>query len=148
MFVLFLFSFLHIELGCTNRFIDITYVVILYPVRMATSVIAKNKSPKPIITLTNAILSHFRFKRRGGTAIHGLRSCSFISHPPLSTPFQILTSPAEAVKSEPQRWLCFGAKPEPEPGSWTKQDLSLTLLENKMSRVYAAPPIRCDTKSQ
>ncbi|KAE9588796.1 hypothetical protein Lal_00042234 [Lupinus albus] len=129
---------LQVELNCTSRFIDITYVVTLYPVRMATAVIAKNKSPKPI-TLTNAILSHFRFKRRAGTAIQGLRSCSFISHPPISSPFEILT-PSEAVKSEPQRLLSFGAEPEPKPGSWTKQDLSLTLLENKMSRVYAAPP--------
>ncbi|KAK7290624.1 hypothetical protein RIF29_05179 [Crotalaria pallida] len=127
-----------VELTCTNRFIDITYVVTLYPVKMATAVIAKNKGPKPI-TLTNAILSHLRSKRRGGTAIKGLRSCSFIPHPPLSSPFQILT-PAEATKSEPHRWLSFGAEPEPKPGTWTKQELSLTLLENKMSRVYAAPP--------
>ncbi|KAK7286537.1 hypothetical protein RJT34_21597 [Clitoria ternatea] len=128
---------LQVELGCTSRFFDITYIVTLYPVSMATAVIAKNKSPKPA-TLTSGILSHFRFKRRGGTAIQGLRACSYCSHPPLSSPFQILT-PSEAMISEPIRWLSFGAEPEVKPGTWTQQDVPITLLENKMSRVYATP---------
>ncbi|MED6158379.1 hypothetical protein PIB30_032238 [Stylosanthes scabra] len=126
-----------VELSCTSRFFDMTYVVSLYPVSMATAVIVKNKAPKPV-TLNNAILSHFRFKKRSGAAIQGLRSCSYCLHPPPSSPFQILT-PADATKSEPPGWLSFGAEPEPKPGTWGQQDLSLTLLENKMSRVYAAP---------
>ena len=137
-FLLLLLFFVKVELSCTSRFFDITYIVTLYPVSMATAVIVKNKAPKPV-TLTNAILSHFRFKKRSGTAIQGLRSCSYCLHPPLSSPFQILT-PAEATKSEPPVWLSFGAEPEAKPGTWTQQGLSLTLLENKTSRVYAAPP--------
>jgi len=105
---------------------------------MATTVIVNNKSPKPV-TLTNAILSHFRFKRRGGAAIKGLQTCSYCSHPPLASPFQILT-PSEATKTESQRLISFGAEPELKPGSWTQQGVPITLLENKMSRVFAAPP--------
>lgn len=129
---------LQLELSCTSRFFDITYIVTLYPVSMATAVVAKNIGPKPA-TLTNAILSHFRFKKRGETAIQGLRSCSYIPHAPPSSPFQILT-PSEATISEPPRWLSFGNEPEAKPGTWGQQALSITLLENKMSRVYAAPP--------
>lgn len=115
-----------------------TYIVSLYPVSMATAVIVKNKAPKPV-TLTNAILSHFQFKRRGGTAIKGFQACSYCTHPPLASPFQIL-SPSEAIKSEPKRFISFGAEPELKPGSWTQQGVPNTLLENKMSRVFAAPP--------
>lgn len=129
---------LQVELISTNRFFDMTYIVSLYPVSMATAVIVKNKSPKPV-TLTNAILSHFRFKRRGGAAIKGLQTCSYCSHPPLASPFQILT-PSEAMKTESQRLISFGAEPELKPGSWTQQGVPITLLENKMSRVFAAPP--------
>lgn len=132
------FFFLQVELSCNSKFFDMTYVVTLYPVSMATAVIVKNKSPKPV-NLTNAILSHFRFKRRGGAAIQGLRTCSYCSLPPLASPFQILT-PAEAMKSEPHRFISFGAEPEVKPGTWTQQGVPITLLENKMSRVYAAPP--------
>lgn len=137
MFMLLL-SFLQVELVSTNRFFDITYIVSLYPVSMATAVIVKNKSPKPV-TLNNAILSHFRFNRRGGAAIKGLQTCSYSSLPPLASPFQILT-PSEAIKSEPNRFISFGAEPQVKPGSWTQQGVPITLLENKMSRVYAAPP--------
>jgi hypothetical protein len=105
---------------------------------MATAVIVKNKAPKPV-TLTNAILSHFRFKRRGGAAIKGLQTCSYSSLIPPISPFQILT-PSEAIKSESPRLISFGAEPEVKPGSWTKQGVPITLLENKMSRVFAAPP--------
>lgn len=136
--MLLLSSILQVELSCTSRFFDITYIVTLYPVSMATAVVAKNIGPKPA-TLTNAILSHFRFKNRRGTAIKGLRSCSYIPHAPLSSPFQILT-PSEATISEPPRWLSFGNETEAKPGTWGQQALSITLLENKMSRVYAAPP--------
>ncbi|CAJ1921659.1 unnamed protein product [Sphenostylis stenocarpa] len=129
---------LQVELSCTSRFFDIAYIVTLYPVSMATAVVAKNLGPKPA-TLTNAILSHFRSKTRAGTAVQGLRSCSYIPHSPPSSPFQILT-PSEATLSEPPRWFSFGAEPEVKSGTWGKQDLTMTLLENKMSRVYAAPP--------
>ncbi|KAJ1433241.1 Galactose mutarotase-like domain superfamily [Sesbania bispinosa] len=129
---------LQVELSCTSRFFDMTYVVTLYPVSMATAVIVMNKAPKPV-TLTNAILSHFRFKKRGGAAIQGLKSCSYCTHPPLDSPFQILT-PAEAMKSEPPRWFSFGSEPEVKQGSWAQQGVPITILENKMSRVYAAPP--------
>ncbi|KAI4350371.1 hypothetical protein L6164_004833 [Bauhinia variegata] len=129
---------LQVELSCNSRTFDITYVVSLYAVSVATAVIAKNIGRRPV-TLTNAILSHFRTKKRGGTAIQGLRSCSYCSQPPLSSPFQILT-PAEAIKSESPVWLSFGSEPEPKSGSWVKQDVPITLLENKMSRIYAAPP--------
>ncbi|CAL5193095.1 unnamed protein product [Lathyrus oleraceus] len=129
---------LQVELISTNRFFDLTYIVSLYPVSMATAVIVKSKAPKPV-TLTNAILNHFRFKRRGGTAINGLQTCSYCTHPPLASPFQIL-SPSEAIKSEPKRLVSFGAEAEVKPGTWTQQRVPVTLLENKMSRVFAAPP--------
>ncbi|GAU48461.1 hypothetical protein TSUD_324110 [Trifolium subterraneum] len=128
---------LQVELISTNKFFDITYIVSLYPVSMATAVIIKNKAPKPV-TLTNAILSHFRFKRRGGAAIKGLQTCSYSSLTPPVSPFQILT-PSEAIKSESPRLISFGAEPEVKQGSWTKQEVPITLLENKMSRVFAAP---------
>lgn len=105
---------------------------------MATAVVATNIGPKAA-TLTNAILSHFRFKKRGGTAIQGLKGCSYLAHPPPPSPFQILT-PSEATTSEPPIWLSFGNEPEAKPGTWGQQALTITLLENKMSRVYAAPP--------
>ena len=105
---------------------------------IATAVIAKNQGGKAV-NLNNAIFSHFRFKKRGGTAIQGLRTCSYCTHPPLSSPFQIL-SPQEAMKTEDPRWFSFGSEPELKPGSWTQQGVPITILENKMSRVYAAPP--------
>lgn len=138
MVFLLLFYFPQVELSCTSRFFDLTYIVTLYPVSMATAVVAKNLGPKPA-TLTNAILSHFRSKTRAGTAVQGLRSCSYIPHSPPSSPFQILT-PSEATLFEPPRWFSFGAEPEVKFGTWGKQDLTMTLLENKMSRVYSAPP--------
>lgn len=108
---------------------------------VATAVKVKNTGRKAVI-LSSAILSHFRFKKRGGSAIQGLRSCSYCSHPPLSSPFQILT-PAEAMKPEDPVWLTFEAEAEPQgkkSGSWSHQSVPFTILENKMSRVYAAPP--------
>ena len=129
---------LQVELSCTSGTLDITYVVSLYPLSMATAVIVKNNGRKAV-TLTNAILSHFRFKKRSGAAIQGLQSCSYCSHPPLSSPFEIL-SPAEAMKTESPGWFSFGSEAEDKPGSWTQQDVPFTILKNKLSRVYAAPP--------
>lgn len=103
---------------------------------MATAVIVKNKGRKEV-KLNSAILSHLRFKKRGGTAIQGLRGCSYCKHPPLSSPFELL-SPAEAMKTESSGW--FSSEPEEKPGSWTVQDVPITILKDKVSRVYAAPP--------
>ncbi|XP_060668898.1 photosynthetic NDH subunit of subcomplex B 2, chloroplastic-like [Ziziphus jujuba] len=129
---------LQVELSCSSGVLDLIYVVTLYPVSMATALIVKNKGRKNV-TLTNAILSHFRFKRRNGAAIQGLRGCSYCSHPPLSSRFEIL-SPAEAMKTEDPGLFAFGYEPEKKPGLWTSQDMPFTILNNKLSRVYAAPP--------
>nr|XP_048321687.1 photosynthetic NDH subunit of subcomplex B 2, chloroplastic-like [Ziziphus jujuba var. spinosa] len=105
---------------------------------MATALIAKNKGKK-IVTLTNAILSHFKFKRRNGASIQGLRSFSHCSHPPLSSRFEIL-SPAEAMKTEDPGLYAFGCEPERNPGLWTSQDVPF-ILKNKLNRVYAVEEI-------
>ncbi|KAI3413071.1 uncharacterized protein J3R85_016558, partial [Psidium guajava] len=125
-----------VELSRISGTLEITYVVSLYPLSMATAVIVKNKGRKEV-KLNSAILSHLRFKRRGGTAIQGLRGCSYCTHPPLSSPFELL-SPAEAMKTESSGW--FSSEPQEKPGSWAVQDLPITILKNKLSRVYAAPP--------
>ncbi|XVE89783.1 hypothetical protein DITRI_Ditri20bG0022600 [Diplodiscus trichospermus] len=127
---------LQVELSCTAGTLDISYVVSLYPLSIATAVIVKNNGRKDV-TLTSAILSHLNFKKRGRTAINGLKGCSYCSHPPLSSPFELL-SPSEAMKSESSGW--FGSESEEKPGVWTKQDVPITILKNKLSRVYAAPP--------
>lgn len=127
---------LQVELSCTAGTLDISYVVSLYPLSIATAVIVKNNGRKEV-SLTSAILSHLNFKRRWQTAINGLKGCSYCSHPPLSSPFELL-SPAEAMKSESSGW--FGSESEEKPGVWTIQDVPITILKNKMSRVYAAPP--------
>ncbi|XP_052174247.1 photosynthetic NDH subunit of subcomplex B 2, chloroplastic [Diospyros lotus] len=129
---------LQVELGCSCGSLDVTYVVSLYPLSMATAVIVKNNGRKAV-SLTSAILSHFKFKKRGGTAIQGLRNCSYCTHPPLSSPFELL-SPAEALKSEDPSFFSLGWEPEKKPGVWTLQDVPITILKNKLSRVYAAPP--------
>lgn len=129
---------LQVELSCTCGTLGISYVVSLYPLSMATAVIVKNNGRKPV-TLTNAIQSYFRFKKRGGAAIQGLRGCSYCTHAPLSSPFEIL-SPVDAMKAESPGWFSFGSEPEDKPGSWTLQDVPFTILKNKFTRVYAAPP--------
>ena len=123
-------------MSCTAGTLDISYVVSLYPLSIATAVIVKNNGRKDI-TLTSAILSHLNFKKRGRTAINGLKGCSYCSHPPLSSPFELL-SPSEAMKSESSGW--FGSESEEKPGVWITQDVPITILKNKLSRVYAAPP--------
>ncbi|OMO98951.1 hypothetical protein COLO4_13607 [Corchorus olitorius] len=127
---------LQVELSCTAGTLDISYVVSLYPLSIATAVIVKNNGRRDV-TLTSAILSHLNFKKRGGTAINGLKGCSYCKHPPLSSPFELL-SPSEAMKSESSGW--FGSDNEEKPGVWTEQDVSITILKDKLSRVYAAPP--------
>lgn len=131
-------AFLQVELSCSSGTLDMTYVVSLYPLSIATAVIVKNNGRKPV-TLTSAILSHLKFKRREKAAIQGLRGCSYCTHPPLSSPFEIL-SPVEAMKSESPGLLDLDFEPEDKPGSWRVQDTPFTILKNKLSRVYAAPP--------
>ncbi|KAK3011441.1 hypothetical protein RJ639_012043 [Escallonia herrerae] len=129
---------LQVELSCSSGTLGIIYVVSLYPLSMATAVIVKNNGRKAV-SLTTAILSHLKSKRRDGTAIQGLRSCSYCTHPPLSSPFEIL-SPAEAMKSEDPGLFSFGWQPEMKPGSWSVQEVPITILKHKLSRVYGAPP--------
>lgn len=115
-------------------------MVSLYPVSVATAVILKNKGNKPV-ELTSAILSHLKFRSQGKSAIHGLRGCSYCSHPPPLCAFGIL-SPADAMKPEPPSWLDslgFGSS-DKESKAWTVEDDLYTMLRRKMSRVYAAPP--------
>uniref|UniRef100_A0A0F7GXY3 Photosynthetic NDH subcomplex B 2 n=1 Tax=Geranium maderense TaxID=28964 RepID=A0A0F7GXY3_9ROSI len=126
-----------VELSCTAGTLDITYVISLYPQSLATAVMVQNTGRKAV-TLTSAILSHLRSKRRNGTAIDGLRACSFCTHPPPSSPFQLM-SPSEAMIAEDPVWYTF-EDPEQKPGSWIRQDGHVTNLQNKMSRIYAAPP--------
>ncbi|PIA59847.1 hypothetical protein AQUCO_00400608v1 [Aquilegia coerulea] len=130
---------LQVELNCTCGNLDITYIVSLYPLSMATAVIVKNNGKKAV-NLTSAILSYIKFKGRGGTAIKGYRGCSYCSHPPLSSPFELL-SPAEAMKPEPQGWFSFSEPENNKPGLWTVENNLYTVLHNKLSRVYAAPPV-------
>uniref|UniRef100_A0A0F7GZ02 Photosynthetic NDH subcomplex B 2 n=1 Tax=Erodium texanum TaxID=28960 RepID=A0A0F7GZ02_EROTE len=128
---------LQVELSCTAGTLDITYVVTLYSQSLATAVKVTNTGRKAV-TLTSAILSHLKSKNRNGTAIEGLRACSFCTHAPLSSPFELL-SPSEAMEFEDPLWYTF-EDPEKKPGSWTVQEGDITHLGNKMSRIYAAPP--------
>lgn len=105
---------------------------------MATAVIVKNNGRKPV-KLTSAILSHLKSKTRGGTGIQGLRSCTYCAHPPLSSPFEIL-SPGEAMKTEEPGLFSFGWEPELKPGIWSAQDVPITVLKHKLSRLYSVPP--------
>lgn len=130
---------LQVELSSTSRTLDLTYVVSLYPTSIATAIIVKNNGPKPI-TLTSAIFSHLRFKKRSGAAIKGLQGCSYCTHPPLSSPSFELLSPSEAMKTEDPTWFSFSWEPEKKPGEWAIQEMPYTILKNKLSRVYAVPP--------
>ncbi|XP_010541239.1 PREDICTED: photosynthetic NDH subunit of subcomplex B 2, chloroplastic-like, partial [Tarenaya hassleriana] len=127
---------LQVELGCTSGSLDITYVVSLYPLSMATAVVVKNNGRKPV-TLKPGILSYLQFKKRSGSGIQGLKGCPYCPNPPLSSPFELL-SPSEAMKSESSGW--FGSEEGEKPGIWKVQDDVITVLEKKMSRVYGAPP--------
>ncbi|KAI3706521.1 hypothetical protein L6452_24321 [Arctium lappa] len=129
---------LQVELSCTTSGpLDITYVISLYALSMATAVIVKNNGRKPV-DLKTAILTHFKSKKRGGTAIDGLKGCSYCTHPPLSSKFEIL-SPPEAMKPEDPGWFSFGWEPEKKGGIWSVQDVPITILKHKLSRVYSAP---------
>lgn len=108
---------------------------------MATAVIVKNQGTNTV-KLKSAMLSHLRFKSRRGAAIQGLRGCSYCSHPPLSSVFGIL-SPAEAMRKEPPNWSLFNTNNDNgnKEGSWLVEDNLYTVLGEKHSRVYAAPPM-------
>ncbi|CAH2077880.1 unnamed protein product [Thlaspi arvense] len=127
---------LQIELSCTAGFLDITYIISLYPVSMATALVVKNNGRKSV-TLKPGIMSYMRFKKRNGAGIQGLKGCSYCPDPPLPSPFELL-SPSEAMKAESPGWL--GSEEGEKPGIWAVEDSVITLLENKMSRVYGAPP--------
>ncbi|GFP84173.1 hypothetical protein PHJA_000561000 [Phtheirospermum japonicum] len=130
---------LQVELSCTKGTLDISYVVSLYPLSIATAVIVKNNGRKAV-NLKSAILSHFRSKNRSGTGVQGLKGSSYCTHPPLPSPFEIL-SPAEAIKPEdPPGFFSFGWEPEKKPGVWAVQDEPITVLKHRLCRVYAAPP--------
>ncbi|KAE8734696.1 Photosynthetic NDH subunit of subcomplex B 2 [Hibiscus syriacus] len=124
---------LQVELSCTAGTLDISYVVSLHPLSIATAVIVKNNGRKDA-SLTSAILSHLSFKKRSRTAINGLRGCSYCT---LSSPFELL-SPSKAMKTKSSGW--FGSDNEDKAGVWTKQDVPITILNDKLSRAYAAPP--------
>uniref|UniRef100_A0A0F7GXY8 Photosynthetic NDH subcomplex B 2 n=1 Tax=Monsonia emarginata TaxID=28966 RepID=A0A0F7GXY8_9ROSI len=126
-----------VELSCSAGTLDITYVISLFAQSLATAVILKNTGRKAV-TLTSAILSHMKTKRRNGTAIEGLRAASYCTHPPPPSPFQLL-SPSEAMITESPVWFTF-EEPEKQPGSWATQEGIITNLQNKLSRIYAAPP--------
>ncbi|KAK8951974.1 hypothetical protein KSP39_PZI003184 [Platanthera zijinensis] len=142
------FKWKDVELSCTNGdgSLDITYVVSLFPISISTAVIVQNNGTKPT-KLTSAMLSHFRFKSRGGSAIQGLQGCSYCSHPPLASSFGIL-SPSDAMEPDPPGWFSFldsssQEKLSPnidEPEAWKVEDDLYTVLKRKFSRVYAAPP--------
>jgi len=129
---------LQVELSSKSGPLGITYVVSLYPESMATAVLVKNISEKAV-KLTSAILSHIKFKKRIGAGIQGLQGCSYCAHPPLSSPFELL-SPAEAMKADDPRWFSFSSEPPSKPGQWNTQNDPITILRNKFSRVYTAPP--------
>ncbi|KAL2464788.1 CCT-theta [Forsythia ovata] len=130
---------LQVELSCSSGTVEISYVVSLYPLKMATAVIVKNNGRKAI-NLNTALLSHFMSKKRSGTGVQGLRGCSYCTHPPLSSPFGIL-SLSEAMKSEDPGLFSFGWEPEKKQGIWSVQDVPITVLKHKLSRIYAAPLI-------
>uniref|UniRef100_A0A0E0K8Z9 Photosynthetic NDH subunit of subcomplex B 2, chloroplastic n=1 Tax=Oryza punctata TaxID=4537 RepID=A0A0E0K8Z9_ORYPU len=129
-----------VELGCTkgSGTLEVTYVVTLYPLSMATAVMVKNNGKKPV-SLTSAMLSHIKFDKRRGTAVEGLRGCPYCSHPPPPAGFALLT-PAEAMKREDAGWFGGGGGEEPRQGVWTVEENLYTILKKKVSRVYAAPP--------
>ncbi|ONK68970.1 uncharacterized protein A4U43_C05F17930 [Asparagus officinalis] len=131
------FDAVQVELSCTNgdNSLDITYIISLYPLSMATAVVVQNNGKKPV-KLKSAILSHLKFKTQKGSAIQGLRGCSYCAHPPLSSGFSIM-SPSEAMMSESTGW--FGSSEE-NKGSWKVEDDMYIMLRSKISRVYAAPP--------
>ncbi|XP_058105867.1 photosynthetic NDH subunit of subcomplex B 2, chloroplastic [Magnolia sinica] len=136
---------LQVELSSTNGdgTLEIRYIISLFALSMATAVIVKNDGRKAI-KLSSAILTHFKFKSRRGSAIQGLKGCSYCTHPPLSSSFGIM-SPADAMVMESPSWFSLGSASngkgsENKLGSWTVEDNIYTMMKGKLSRVYTAPP--------
>ncbi|GAA0186319.1 hypothetical protein LIER_33607 [Lithospermum erythrorhizon] len=127
-----------VELSCTRGTLELSYVVSLYPLSMATAVILKNNGRKSV-SLNSGIFTHFLSKKRNGTGIQGLKKCSYCTQPPPSSPFEIL-SPSESLKTEEPGLFSFGWEPEKKRGEWAVQDVPITVLKHKLSRVYGAPP--------
>ncbi|KAH9607545.1 hypothetical protein KSS87_017475 [Heliosperma pusillum] len=132
------FDAVQVELSCRSGGLEIIYIVTLYTESMATAVIVNNNGRKPV-KLTSAILSHFKFTKRSGSGIQGLKGCSYCFQPPLSSPFELLT-PSEAMKADEPGFFSKGSEPSIKPGQWTTQDVLITILKDKMSRVYSVPP--------
>ncbi|ERM93548.1 hypothetical protein AMTRI_Chr03g149070 [Amborella trichopoda] len=137
-----------VELSCSNGdgTLEVTYIVTLFPESMATAVIAKNNGSQTV-KLSSGILSHLKFKGRGGSAISGLTGCSYTSHPPLASSFGII-SPVEAMEPEQPGWFSSifngngstDSRKKREKGQWTVENNNFVMLRERMSRVYAAPP--------
>ncbi|KAJ6697267.1 hypothetical protein OIU85_003618 [Salix viminalis] len=102
-----------VELSCSSGPLEISYVVSLYPLSMASA--------------------------RAKAGIQGLRKCWYCTEPPLSSPFEVL-SPSEALKPESPGLLDFDFEPEEKRGSWKVQEEPYIILKDRLSRVYAAPP--------
>lgn len=133
------------ELSCTNGdgTLEITYIISLFSTSMATAVIVKNKGTKKAI-LTGGMLSHLKFKNQIGTAIQGLRGCSYQpSHLPLSSNFAIVP-PSDAIKPEEPGWFSMfnndNGSNNSDGKGWVVEEDKYTLLRKKVSRVYAVPP--------
>ncbi|XP_078430867.1 NDH-dependent cyclic electron flow 1 [Wolffia australiana] len=115
-----------VELSCTDKTsLEISYVISLYPLSMAAAVVVTNKGMKPV-KLTSAILSHIRTKSRRGTAVRGLTGCSYSPYLPPISSFGLISG-ADAMEPEGR-------------GSWKVEDNTFTILKERISRVYAAPP--------
>ncbi|KAF3777592.1 Photosynthetic NDH subunit of subcomplex B 2 [Nymphaea thermarum] len=130
-----------VELICTNAdgALDVTYIVSLFAVSMATAVIVKNKGTSNA-ELTSGILSHLKFKGRKGSAVTGLTGCSYCAHPPLSSRFNIL-SQAEAMKPESAGWNLFSDDKGKQNDKWQVEDNKFVMMRDRFSRVYTAPPV-------
>lgn len=123
-------------------------MVSLYPLSMATAVLVKNNGSEPV-KLTSAMLSHLKSRSRRGSAVRGLTGCSYAAHPPPASAFGLI-SPADAAEQEAGGGglggllgSVFSGGVGDEAGgrgSWKVEDNVYTLLNGKLSRVYAAPP--------
>ncbi|CAA6658581.1 unnamed protein product [Spirodela intermedia] len=121
-----------VELSCKDSAssLEITYVVSLYPLSMATAVLVKNKGSEPV-KLTSAMLSHLKSRSRRGSAVRGLTGCSYAAHPPPASAFGLISPPRPGGG---------GGDGAGGRGSWKVEDNVYTVLKGKLSRVYAAPP--------
>ncbi|KAG5521025.1 hypothetical protein RHGRI_033542 [Rhododendron griersonianum] len=105
---------------------------------------SKEEFQDPLVYLQKIAPEASRFatsssRREVGQESKDSQGCSYCTHPPLSSPFVIL-SPAETMKTEDPAWFSFTWEPEKKPGVWTTEDVPITILKNKLSRVYSVPP--------